>query len=141
MNDIYFFLSSTDSANIYPQNNPYAFTVQLPEIVQLSDNWSCCLVYFLCHLREDTSSIYVLCDAISDSYVKDTKLPVLQYIHSKTQDSLIFEICNGSEIELKVNKTALHTISIHIRDADTFKPISGDSESTITKCILRLRKL
>ena len=141
MNDIYLFLSSDDSANLYPDNNAYSFTVQLPEIIQMTGRWTCCLVYFLCNLTADVSSVYILCDAINDSYVKDAKLPVLQYVHAKTQDSLSFEICNGSEIELKVNKSTLHTISIHIRDADTFKVITNANELKPTKCIIRLRKV
>ena len=141
MNDRYFFLSSTDSANIYPQNNPYAFTVQLPEIITLTGKWTCSLVHYLCKLGKDVSAVYIMCDFISDSYIKDTKLPVLQYVHCKTEDSLNFEACSGSEIELKVNKSSLHTISIHIRDAETLKMISKSAEAGTAKCIIRLKRV
>ena len=140
MNDIYLFLSSDDSLNLYPQNNAYSFTVQLPEIIQMTNEWTCCLVYFLCNMKDDVSSVYILCDAINDSFVKNTKLPVLQYVHAKTSNELMFEICNGSEIEIRVNKTSLHTISIHIRDANSFKPIVASDDSGYSRCVIRLRK-
>ena len=43
MNQFMLYVSEKDSADIYPDNNPRGFTVQLPQIINLNGLWGCCI--------------------------------------------------------------------------------------------------
>ena len=135
MEEIYLFLSSNDSLDYYTGNNPASFTVRLPESANLEGNWACALRDFQCH-PQTSSDLYVFCDVIQDSYVRDRKLPILQHIPRQENGGSVVQNYDTS-ICFRVTRPNLNSVSIYIKDA-TMKTPSFKAEPTT--CTLHLYK-
>ncbi|CAH1774166.1 unnamed protein product [Owenia fusiformis] len=81
--DIYFYLSSTDSTNIYPNNTASEFTVKLPRYFYLKGKWKIGLVDIqLPPLDSNDALLYldVFCDLCIESVVDGNVQPILRRI-------------------------------------------------------------
>lgn len=136
--DIYLFLSSKDSANIYINNDSADYTVQLQNVVTLDGEWSCTLVDFYCEL-ESPAHFYIMTDIIQDSYAKDMKLPILQCIYNSDDRSKKIRFNSDTTITLPVNQSSIHSIRIHIRQMTDLKLVKTVSDS-VSHCVLKLTK-
>ena len=74
------FVNSEDSLNIFNDNAGGRFRVYFPNPYVLDRTWECALleVTFVPMLTAPTRRIYVCCDFVDNSYVRDTYIPVLQ---------------------------------------------------------------
>ena len=115
MDDFYLFLASNDSTDYYPNNSPTHFSVKLPETIHLSgrEPWMCALRQFQCKTRSPTN-IYVLCDAIEDSFALGRKLPVLQRLPKQVRNRVVESF--DASLCFKVTRHALNTITVYIKD-------------------------
>ena len=128
------FVSSADSKSYFPQNCPSDFSIQLREIIHLEGDWTCSLRAIKCVTTTDTD-LYVFCDLLEESYVHDTKLPILQYVPGK-QGKVVRDFdCNTSQRLISNN---ISTIRIYIRDFHFKKaPLTGER----TTCTLHFEKI
>ena len=135
MEEFYLFLSSDDSKEYFPDNAPSMFTVKLPQTLELKEgNWFCILLELSCKLKTP-ADLYVFCDGVQDSYVRDRKLPVLQHL-PKTKDNLVKERF-GPTVALPVSRHVFNTLTVYIKGADMVAPSFMNQPLT---CTLRLFK-
>ena len=137
MRPFYIFCKSGDSKTLFPDNTPWSFTIQLPEIVKLDGAWRCSLVDFHCFPTGD-KNLYILCDIIEESFVKDTRLPVLQHIFEDEKQQALSK-CYDAILTFSINKTTLHTISFKLIDANSLK-LANLNPDLDSRCILHFTK-
>lgn len=139
MNQIVLYLSSTDSKEYYPNNNPADFTVKFPEPIQLHGEWTLTLRELKCKRSNNDDDLYIMCDAIQDTFVRNRKEPVLQYIPGKGRGGggRVIQSFDGT-IMPKVTRTTLNTLRIYIRDAQMQSALLRDETTT---CALVLQKI
>ena len=133
--EFFLFLSSEDSKAYFPQNNPGQFSVALPDVLYLDGTWTCALRDIQCW-PSTSSDLYVFCDAVEDSYVRDRKLPILQRIPQSDTGSHVIETYD-STIQFKVSRSVINTLTLYIRDS-TMKPVSFKTGATY--CTLHFTK-
>ena len=75
----YLFLNSQDSKSTHPLNNPYDFTIDLPQPLIHDGKWKCALaeIGFSQPIDQD---LYVYCDICDFSYVNDSHQPILRIV-------------------------------------------------------------
>ena len=134
MNELYLYLSSVDSLQHFPNNSLSDFTIHLPTEYRFDGTWTCALRAIKCETTI-SKDLYVFCDIVEDSYVRDRKMPILQYIPgekgiiSKDYDS---SVCPA------LTRTSLNTLRVYIRDYKMNEPaLIGES----TTCTLHLQKV
>ena len=78
--DIYVYVSSEDSLNFHPENNPSDFTVELPEIINFKCNWVIALTEI--YIRDDVAiPLNIYCDICEQSIQKGELKPILKVIY------------------------------------------------------------
>lgn len=115
MKSFYVYLNSDDSNNIFQDNSPNDFTVQLPERLALSGAWKCGLVDYQLPVVPSTL-LFLCCDACDESVVGSFKLSVLASLKGKSS-----RVLNIAYISLKIHDT--ENLRIYIRTAKG-KPVS-----------------
>ncbi len=75
----YLFLNSQDSKSTQPLNEPFDFTIDLPQPLILEGKWKCGLseIGFSNPIADE---LYVYCDMCEYSYVKDSNQPILRIV-------------------------------------------------------------
>ena len=95
MDQFYVFANSEDSLNIFNDNVGGRFRVYFPNPYVLDGTWECALleVTFVPKLTTPTRRIYVCCDFVDNSYVKDSYIAFLQSLSFLNVDvtDVIFE--------------------------------------------------
>ena len=133
MEDLFLFLSSNDSLEYYPDNKPACFSVKLPETMYLNGGggmWMCALRDFQCRTSV-VADLYLFCDMVEDSYVRNRKLPILQHIPRDFTTRQIVQTYDSS-IHFPVTRQEINIITIHIKDEHLeFAPLV-DQPSTCT---------
>ena len=126
--DHYLYLSSEDSKDVYPKNEPWDFTVDLPQTIQLGGKWELALL----DLKHDEwlANIFVLCDWCGQSTVRCKRLPVLRMVSQFGLESKIYYV--------PVIQPYLARIHITIKGHE-LEDISSFATETTT-CTLHLRK-
>lgn len=85
----YVWMSSEQNKNIYPDNKPYKFKVQLPQNIPVGGN---CLIG-LCKIRglktQKPKEIYICCDQCQYSIVDGNLYPVLRCIDTSEEVKII----------------------------------------------------
>lgn len=87
----YVWLSSEQNKDIYPNNKPYQFKIQLPQTIPIDGN---CLIG-LCEIRglslktQRSKEIYVCCDQCQYSIVDGNLHPVLRCIDTNDNIKII----------------------------------------------------
>ena len=128
------FLSSEDSKNIFPGNHSTDFTVELPETLLLSGVWECALleIFFTKKLDE---GVVVLCDLCENSYISNTRLPVLRVLQgglNKTNSAFV----NINSISIPHNE--VRRLRVYIRTYTGAQPsfVSGE-----VRCTLQIKRI
>lgn len=135
----YLFISSSDSKDIFVDNQSYDFRIQLPQTLMLDGEWECALVDFKVYpKKEKMSDIYVFTDIIQESYVCNNNLPLLgitYYLSDKKNES---SISLDTILYHKLSRNMIDMVRIYIKDED-LRPYTelGDS----VRCTLHLRKI
>ena len=86
MNEFYIHVCSKDSKDIYPQNTPADFQVQLPERLRFHGTWECALaeieyIFPSPPITETmTTSLWVNTNVCNVSIVGNTKSPILRRV-------------------------------------------------------------
>jgi hypothetical protein len=88
MEQFYVFANSEDSLNIFNDNPGGRFRVYFPNPYVLDETWQCALleVTFVPKLTTLTRRIYVCCDFVDNSYVRDSYISVLQSLSVLNED-------------------------------------------------------
>lgn len=104
---MYLYISSKDSIDLYPQNTPANFIVQLPQHLQLDEGtWTCGVLQ--CVLPSTPrSATYITCDFVESSFLGGHAQPVLAMTTVKTK-----EYVNVTRVPIK--RTQLPTIRIKL---------------------------
>ena len=69
MKQFMLYVSEKDSKDIYPDNNPRAFAVQLPQILILEGQWSCCVKkVHLNTVNVIQAPLAICCDFCDENY-------------------------------------------------------------------------
>ena len=78
---IHLFLNSIDSINTHPNNNPFDFTIELPEALVLDGEWECALSDIYYDNSAINEELFVFSDICNDSYVYNNRLPILRKVN------------------------------------------------------------
>ena len=131
---MFVYLSSSDSPQFYPENDPYEFTVELPEILTLEGNWHCALISFAQPTSEDVT---IFCDILDYSFIQDTYKPVLRQLSE--QDVYFADFPNLHYV--KVKDFAVKRIKISILKSTNLTPPSPAPADSLTHLGLHFKKL
>ena len=101
------FLNSDDSKHIHTKNNPYDFTVELSDPLELIGKWKVALseIEFT---GTSSSELYVYSDICQYNHVLDNQLPILRRVHYPGEVSHLYFI--------PINRPQIARIRIYIRD-------------------------
>ena len=127
--NMYLFLSSEDSAHIYPTNTQTDFTVDLLQFFYLPPaEWECALVgvYFDGKLQ---NPLYILSNICCESYVRDTYLPLLGIVDRPGK------IENPHYMELSLHR--FNTIKVYAQNSSLEPPLI---DSKTMRYVLHIRK-
>ena len=82
MTEFYIYLSSRDSSDIRKNNTPSEFWIQFPKSYLLEGQWKCALIEIslTCNFKPRSPRLYLCCDILEESYVRDTSLQILKNI-------------------------------------------------------------
>lgn len=134
IDNIYMYVSSTDSKDTYPNNHAYDFRVKLQSTISLSGCWQIALLSL--HIpkgREYSGNpIYILCDKVVSSFAGETKLPVLRRLER------LGDVIHQPYYVTLQNTGEISDVSFSILDAVTFNQVSFQTESV--SYTLHLRK-
>ena len=137
-NQYYLFLASEDSSEYFPNNKGYDFTIELPRILELEGKWECALINFSTDKKsEDLSDMYVFCDIVQESYVRNSNLPILTVVRYVTKRKFEHNLTVDHVLYHKISRSNISSLRIYITDSDlnNVSLLTGTS-----KCILHLRK-
>lgn len=139
MTDFYLYLSSRDSLDIRKNNNPTDLYIQFPKSYTLEGRWSCALteVTLTCDFTPRSKRLYICCDIVEESYVRDTLFPVLRNIEIQTRYKKLKteEFVNPVYVPVKVKN--LSTIRLYLLD-EHLNPVQFQSSDL--HCVLHLKK-
>ena len=128
-------LSSSDSKDLYPQNNPYDFVTELPLSIDTDeDNWYCGLVAFV--QSRSTDDVTVLCNIVDTSYIRGKYRTVLRQINNT--GTYFGDVSNIQYMGVRVPR--INRIHIQIVDSVTMEPLTPVAD-TETRLVLHLKKL
>jgi hypothetical protein len=138
MANFYIFLTSDDSLNLYPDNKPSSFTIDLGNNINLQGEWECALKEITYHINEDLpQTVYVLCNKCEQSYARNTYMPILRRLHFPLADEGLFTDTLYEPFYMKVIDNNLSNITISIRGHDD-ADVNFDYHSI--KCVLHFKK-
>ena len=96
------YLSSRDSIDLYPDNIPANFRVQLPQHIQLDkEEWVCGLTHCIIPNRP-TELVYVTCNFIESSILGGKHQPVMAVVTAKTNSfqNILYTKVKDSQLSL-----------------------------------------
>lgn len=127
MSGFFIYLCSDDSKNIFKNNTYHDFTVQLPKYIHLNtpschlgwtEEWSVAITEIslngLSLNRTLPSTVVVMCDVASHSFISDTERPVLRIIHANSEATTSL----GQAYYVKVSQPVFNKIRIYISEID-----------------------
>ena len=125
-----FFVKSSDSLNVFPENSANDFTIELPEQLYLKGEWQCALHEIA--FRDDISQdIVVGCDMVDNSIIADSKHQVLRVISRR--NSVVRYVSFSELLWIPVSRDQIKRFRIVIKDEQlrlaTF--LSGEVTCTV----------
>ena len=116
MEQFYVFANSEESLNIFNDKAGGRFRVYFSNPYVLDGPWECALleVTFVSKLTTATGRIYMCCDFVDNSYVKDSYIPVLQSLSVLSED--ITNVTFENPIYHRVRGGICQKIEISMRD-------------------------
>ena len=138
----YLFLSSEDSKDLYPQNTPQDFTVQLPERIQLTGEWTLALVeieYPTSFSRNPPASLWFEVDLCETSIVGDRKLPVLRRLPvTSIPNNETKRLTFDPLLHLPIRQYDFDKVHIHIKEPTGLPASFADGLSSCTLQFLKV---
>lgn len=132
MNEYYLFISSEDSKDLYPNNNWFDFTVELPQDLNVLGKWEVAILDIF--LSGPVRSSMNLCsDLCVESYSQGSFSPVLRNIPQSSKGYISYPI--GFYFELIRNN--IKRFRIYMQSP---KPKDSLRPETL-KCTLHLRRV
>ena len=114
-------LRSSESQNLFPDNKPYSFTVELPKWLNFPDMSSCILQlseFYASGVGNDTQKeLFVFCNVCETSVVGEQYRPLLRRIFLEGDKNHIF--LRPYEVPIKDN--GVRSLNFEIKDKD-FQP-------------------
>ena len=140
--DHYFlFLSCKDCLDIFPENKPSNFRIQLPTPLHLGSNWECALVDISFWPEFSTTKpteLFINTDIVNVSFALETLQPTIKRItvpaSLNTKVNSVFPRLDFHS----VNQTIIQTFQIYITDEKGLEPSFSREE---LYCTLLLRSL
>ena len=85
----YLFANTEDSLNLFNDNVGGRFRVYFPNPYILDGTWECAFqeTMFVPKLTTPTRRLYVCCDFVDNSYIKNSYIPVLQSFSDLNEDA------------------------------------------------------
>ena len=143
--DKYLYLSSDDSLNYFSGNTPADFFVKLPHSFILEGLWECALVQFqFVHefFSDPPLDLFVCADICSESFMKDSKPPVLRRIHnsySPSDPSNVVESQISNLFYIPIIKEFVDVIHVYILDKNKDLVSFSKGPSSVTLHFRRVR--
>ena len=80
--DFYLYLRSQDSLDVRKNNSSSDFWIQLPKTYSLEGQWVCTSkqLSFICDFKPKSKRLYLCCNIVEESYVRNTLFPMLRNI-------------------------------------------------------------
>lgn len=140
MKNYYLYLHSSDSLTLYPNNSPSECWIQLPKHYNLDGQWECALVDISldCKFNPRSLRLYLCCDFVEESCVKDKLYPVLRNIEVNARYNKIKTELYSKPIYIPVNEKQLHTLRLYLVDSN-LKPVEFTENDL--HCVLHLRQI
>ena len=116
---IFVHLSSFDSIDIYPENVPQNFKVQLPERIRLDGSWTISLAeieYPGKFLDKKPTFLYFEVDLCETSVVGGQKRSVLRRLHVDTHTNRKNEVTFNPLYDIPIRIQEFESIHVHIRE-------------------------
>ena len=121
----YLFISSNDSAEDYPNNKWYDFTIDLPGEWILEGDWECALLEINCLPRIDRELV-IYCNIVEQSYFQNGMASLLRCVFQST------DIFNNPYF-ISLNRNRISHVRMSIRDLVTGRvPSEYNLELTCT---------
>lgn len=118
MDNFYVHLYCWDSITTHVDNHAGQFVIDLPKTFLFDGHWECAIteINFKSDFERPTGRIYVCCDLIEQSYVRNTTLGVLRSvpIQDDEQTDLVF----NPLFYMKILRQDMNRIQIFIRDEE-----------------------
>lgn len=140
MIDFHLYVNSLDSAEIHKNNQLSDFWVQLPKPYLLEGDWVCALkeITLTPDYKPRGSRLYLCCDLVEDTYVRNTLLPVLRNVEfrprSKSAKTIEYTQC----AYIKLKSTSFQRLRIYLLDQD-LKTIEFSSSEEL-HCLLHFKR-
>ena len=135
----YLFLGNDDMLDIYPNNKPTNFTVELPQTLYLDGNWECaiCELKYIPIREYNTLRFFYLCSDICEQSIAGKKIvPILRQCVCY-KDSEIIDERFEHLFYLPVTRDQIRHLTIYLRDE--FLNVIPNEIKTL-RCTLHLRK-
>ena len=139
MKDLYLYLHSRDSLELYPKNSPTECWIQLPKRYTLEGQWSCALIDLSldCDFSPRRNRLYLCCDFVEDSYVRGTSLPVLRNIEVNVRYKKLKTEQFSHPLFIPVKVPHLHTLKLYLLDSQ-LHPVNFKENDL--HCVLHLKQ-
>ena len=136
--DLYLYLNSKDSLRLFEDNSPTEFRIQFPRPLTLEGHWTCALIEVAldCDFNPRSSRLYLCCDFLQESYVRNALLPVLRNIEVNTRYGKIKTEQYSVPLYVPVNRTYLHTAKLRLLD-ENLDPVTFSKNNF--HCVLHLK--
>ena len=137
--ELYLYVTSQSSDDIYPNNDPSHFRLSLPQLIKLEGTWFISLVDIdLPKLKENYKPSYLVISssACTPSFYENSLRPVLQRFY-------FGEVRSGRPLRfdppryVMVNSESIHSLEFRITDDEGEKPSFKPGK---VSCTLHLRK-
>lgn len=139
MTDFYVYLSSQDSFDLRKSNSPSDFWIQFNKTYTLDGHWVCALkqISLTCNFTPRAKRLYLCCDIVEESYVRNRTVPVLRNIEIENRYKKLKTDTFPDAIYLPINVTNLTNIRLYLLDED-LQPITFDSNDL--HCVLHFKQ-
>ena len=125
----YLYINSNDSKEIFKDNSPFDFTVELSDFLDLTRNWSVALSEIWFDNSRIDQQLNIFSDICDYNHIFDNQLPILRRIYNTSEFINLYFI--------KLSRSHISTIRIYIRDKNNEIPSIDVSE---VNCTLLLKK-
>jgi hypothetical protein len=105
-------LRSTDSVELYPDNTPWDFWVQLPKPLVCNGSWTIALLEITSRSTKVNRDLYVYCNVCENTIVGDREQPLLRRVFQTRNWNNIYEV----PYEVSVRLGEIQSIHVYIRD-------------------------
>lgn len=139
MSNFYLYLNSTDSDDIRKNNNPSDFYIQFPKGYTLDGHWTCAVteIALTCDFTPRSKRLYLCCDLIQQTYVRNTQVPVLRNIEVGTRYKKLQSLEYTRPLYTPVTIKYFNSLHLYLRDED-LNPV--EFKSNDLHCVLHFKK-